>query len=72
MASKTYHISFPMEWAKDIEQTMKRKHYSVSEFFKEVYREYRAKKELDEAIEIYEREKRQGKLKKLKSFDELM
>jgi len=41
MATRTFHISFPLEWAKEIEKEIEKEHYSVSEYFKKLYRQRR-------------------------------
>ena len=38
MATKTFHISFPVEWAEEIEKEIKRDHYTPTEYFKNLYR----------------------------------
>ena len=75
MATRTFHISFPVEWAKEIEEEMKKKHFTPTEYFKHLYREMRQDREykdFQEAVKCYEEEKKSGKLKKLTSLKDLM
>jgi len=44
MATRTFHISFPVEWAKEIEKEMKAGYYTPSEYFKHLYRMAREEK----------------------------
>ena len=73
MATTTFHISLPSQLGKEIEKEIKRGYYSPSEYFKMLYRKHREFEEADfeETIRNYEKEKKAGKLKLLKSVDEL-
>lgn len=39
MATRTFHISLPLELAKEIEKKMKEGYYTPSEYFKHLYRQ---------------------------------
>jgi len=74
MATRTFHISFPLEWAKEIEKEIEKEHYTPSEYFKMLYREMKIQSEqrdFQKTLKAYEKEKKAGKLKELKSVDEL-
>lgn len=75
MSTTTYHISFPAEWAKEIEKEMEKEHYSVSEYFKQLYRIAKQQKnehqDFQKFLLSYEKEKKSGTLKKLESANEL-
>lgn len=75
MATKTFHISFPVEWAEEIEKEIKNDHYTPTEYFKDLYRKIKLDREyseFQEAVECYEKEKKAGTLKKLTSLKDLM
>jgi Arc/MetJ-type ribon-helix-helix transcriptional regulator len=62
MATRTFHISFPLEWAEEIEKKIEKEHYSVSEYFKELYREYRSDQEAIAALRESEEDVKQGRV----------
>jgi len=75
MATRTFHISFPLEWAEEIEKEIKKEHYTPSEYFKMLYREMKIQgeeRDFQKALKNYEKEKKAGKLKELKTISELM
>lgn len=75
MATRTFHISFPMEWAKEIEKEMKEEHFSPTEYFKNIYRQVKQQREyadFQDSMKCYKAEKNLGKLKKLTSLKDLM
>lgn len=75
MATTTFHISLPAELGKEIEKEIKKGYYTPSEYFKMIYRRYKEQKELrdfEDSMRGYEKEKKAGKLKELKSLSELM
>ena len=73
MATTTFHISLPAQLGKAIEKEIKEGYYSPSEYFKMLYRKQREyeEKDFEETIRNYKKEKKAGKLKVLKSVDEL-
>lgn len=72
MASTTFHISFPSELGEDIAKEIKRGYYTPSEFFKMLFREYRDTQRAQEDIKGYQQEKAAGKLRELKSINDLI
>jgi len=72
MATRTFHISFPVEWAKEIEKEIKNEHYSVSEYFKRLYREYREEQQVYKDLEESEKDYREGRVITGKSLKELI
>jgi hypothetical protein len=75
MATRTFHISFPVEWADEIEKEIKKEHFTPTEYFKDLYRQMKQQREyedFEDAIKCHEEEKKAGKLKKLNSLKDLM
>lgn len=71
MASKTFHISFPLDWAKEIEKEMKREHYTPSEYFKALYRRFREERQVMADLEESEEDLRKGRTVEAKSLKDL-
>ncbi len=73
MATTTYHISFPADWAQEVEKEMQEEHYTPSEYFKELYRRARRgrrfEKELAESEEDFKKD-RVTRANSLKDFIE--
>lgn len=75
MATTTFHISVPGELGKKIAKEIKKGYYNPSEYFKMLHRKYQEQKELrdfKDSMRVYQKEKKAGKLKELKSLSELM
>jgi hypothetical protein len=71
MATRTFHISFPTEWAEQIEREMKEGHYTPSEYFKQLYRQKR-EEQLSKDIAESEDDYRNGRMSTAKSLMEMM
>ncbi len=70
MATKTFHISFPIEWAEEIEREMKRDHYTPTEYFKHLYRKTN-KEQLLADIQESEDDIKHGRIIKADSLADL-
>jgi len=71
MSTRTYHISFPAEWAEQIDREMKEEHYTPSEYFKQLYRQKREEQLLKDIAES-EEDYRQGRVVKGKTLRDLI
>ena len=72
MATKTFHISFPLEWAKEIDKEIKKDHYTPSEYFKALYRRYREEQKALAELEESEKDYKEGRIVTGKSLKELL
>jgi hypothetical protein len=63
MATRTFHISFPLEWAKEIEKEIEKEHYTPSEYFKHLYRQMKQEQLLAD-IQESEEDFKQGRVYK--------
>lgn len=72
MATRTFHISFPSEWAKEIEKEIKKEHYTPSEFFKGLYRRYREERQVLADLAESEKDYKKGRIVTGKSLRELL
>jgi nicotinamide mononucleotide adenylyltransferase len=71
MATRTYHISFPIEWAKAIEKEMKEEHYTPSEYFKHLYRQMRRARLMADIRES-EKDFEKGRIVEANSLEDLV
>ena len=55
--SRIFHITFPAAWAASIEAECEAKHYTIAEYFKEMYRNHREEQELKRDLFLYESDK---------------
>lgn len=72
MATRTFHVSFPTEWAKEIEDEMKKEHFSPTEFFKSLYRRYRSDQQAIKDLEESEMDYRKGRFIEADSLADLI
>ncbi len=72
MATTTYHISFPMDWAKELEKEMEEEHYTPSEYFKELYRRTRRERRFEKELAESEEDFKKGRVVRANSLKDLM
>lgn len=70
MATRTFHISFPLELAKQIEKEMKDGFYTPSEYFKHLYRKAKEEQLLAD-IEESEEDIKHGRIIEADSLADL-
>ncbi len=70
MATRTFHISLPLELAKEIEKEMKKGYYTPSEYFKYLYRLAKEEKLLAD-IQESEDDYKHGRIIKAESLKDL-
>lgn len=59
-------ISLPPQMISEAEKVAKKQGMTRSEFFRHLFRRYLEEMQFDEAVQVYEKEKKEGKLKVLK------